>query len=432
MIKQSFGALVERPFRLVWIGSTTSAIGDALMPVTLAFAVLSVGGSATEIGAVLATSTVVRVLLLIFGGTLADRMSRRLLLVGSDVFLLVVQASVGVLLLTGRTGVGILLAAAVCYGAASAISKPAFTGLVPQTISQGRLQQANALTDMSRSAAQILGPALAGVAVATTSVGWVYLVDAVTFLVSALALISLKLSPPVRTERSSFFADLAVGWREVTSRTWYWMALCGHAVWNLGSGAFFVLGPVIVAKEAGGASGWGMVSASMAVGALIGGAVALRLRPRRPLVVAHLALLLTGFQLASLIGPSPIALTVLAALVAAAGVAFVNNVWTTMVQRLIPDEVLSRVTSYDWLVSFTVAPLGYALVGPLSERIGVAATLQLAVGVIALGVALILLVPRIRRLRQSPDGELSGWPEHEQVVEPEPVGSPAARLTGNR
>ncbi|WP_200208375.1 MFS transporter [Micromonospora coerulea] len=422
MIKESFGALVERPYRLLWIGRTTSSTGDALMPVTLAFAVLSVGGSASEIGAVLGISTVVRVLLLIFGGTLADRMSRRLLLVGSDVFLLVVQSTVGVLLLTGRSSVAILLVAAVCYGAASAISKPALSGLVPQTISKPRLQQANALMDMSRSGADILGPAVAGLAVAVTSAGWVYLADAVTFGISAVALARLPLPPLVRKERTTFFADLAAGWREVASRTWYWVALCGHAVWNLGATALWVLGPVIISRQAGGASGWGLVSTGMAVGSLVGGAVALRLRPRRPLIVAHLALLLTGLGLASLIGPSPVVVTVFAGLVGAAGVAFVNSVWTTMTQRLIPAEVLSRVSSYDWLVSFTVAPLGYALVGPLSERIGTAATLQLAVAVVVLGVGLVLLVPRIRQLRQSADGELFGWPEHRRAAGPAMAG----------
>ncbi|MCI4066790.1 MFS transporter [Micromonospora sp. R77] len=425
-MKESFGALVERPFRLMWIGVTSSAVGDATIGVALVFAVLSVGGSATDLGAILAISTIVRVLLLIFGGALADRMSRRLLMVGSDLFMLAVQAGLGLILLTGRGSVAILMVASVCAGAASAVSKPAFTGLVPQTISKPRLQQANALMDMSRSGAEILGPALTGLAIATTSVGWVYLVDALSYGISALALSRLSLPPIVRTERNTFLTDLVIGWRQMASRTWYWVALCGHAVWNLGSVAFWVLGPIIVAKEAGGASSWGAVAAAMAVGALLGGAVALRLRPRRPLVVGHLALLLTGLGIASLIGPAPVVLTIVAALMGAAGVAFVNNVWTTVVQRLIPEEVLSRVSSYDWLVSFTIAPLGYALVGPLSDHIGRSTTLEIALGVIVLGVVMILMVPKIRQLRQGPDGELFGWPEHQVATEPATAGATAS------
>jgi MFS family permease len=412
------GALMERPFRMLWIGRTTSSFGDALMPVTLAFAVLSVGGSATDIGTVLAASTLAKVVLLMLGGTLADRMSRRLLLVGSDTFLLIIQAAVGALLLAGRPSVAVLTGAAVCYGAAAAIAKPAFTGMVPQTVSSPRLQQANALMGISRSTAEILGPLVAGILVATTAVGWVYLLDAVTFLVSAVALGLLKLPPSRPREHTSFVTDLMVGWREMASRSWYWIALCCHALWNLGFCAFLVLGPVILARQAGGASAWGLISTSMAVGALAGGALSLRWRPRRPLTVAHLGLALTALQLAALIGPSPILVSMAAAVAATAGVSFVNNVWLTAIQRLVPEEVLSRVSSYDWLVSFTVAPLGFAAVGPLSGPVGETGVLMLAAGCVCVSVAAVLLVPRIRSLRQDRHGNLHGWPELDEPARP--------------
>jgi MFS family permease len=414
------GALAERPFRLFWIGRTTSAFGDAFMPVAVAFAVLSISGSAGDIGLVLATSTAVRMLLLVFGGAIADRVPRRLLLVGSDTFLLVVQTTMGVLLLLGHRSVAALLVAAVCYGAASALSKPAIVGLVPQTVGPGRLQQANALMDLSRGVAQVLGPAVAGLAIALTSPGWVYLLDAATFLVSMLTLVSLRLPPAKPRMKAGLINDIRVGWHEVTSRTWYWVALCGHALWNLGACSFLVLGPVIVLRETGAATGWGVVTAGVAAGSLLGAAAALRLRPRRPLLIAHLALLLTVFQLASLLDPAPIVVIACASAVAAAGVGFVNNVWTTVVQRLIPDDVLSRVNSYDWLVSFAVAPLGYAAAGPLSEAVGTVPTLLVALGLVVFGVIVVLLVPEVVRLRQDRDGRLSGW------TAPEPEPQPAA------
>ncbi|MEU4219855.1 MFS transporter [Actinoplanes sp. NPDC026623] len=418
------GALVERPFRLLWIGKTTSSFGDALMRVTIAFAVLSVGGSVTDIGTVLAASTVARMVLLLFGGTLADRMSRRLLLVGSDTFLLITQAAVGVLLLAGRPSVAALTVASVCYGAAAAVAKPALAGMVPETVSSPRLQQANALIGISRNTAEILGPLAAGVLVATTAVGWVYLLDAVTFLISAVALSLLKLPPRRPREHTGFFADLAVGWHETASRSWYWIVLCGHSLWNLGYCAFLVLGPVIVAREAGGPTAWGLISASMAVGALVGGALSLRWRPRRPFVVAHLGLALTALQIAALSGPSPILVSIAAGVAAAAGVSFVNNIWTTAIQRLIPEEVLSRVSSYNVLVSFTIAPLGYAAVGPLSSRVGESAVLILAAGCVCVAVAAVLSAPRVRSLRQDRDGSLHGWSELDKPVRPTTLTSP--------
>ncbi|MFE2559665.1 MFS transporter [Streptomyces sp. NPDC059352] len=407
-----FGALAERNFRLLWIGRTTSSLGDALMPVTLAFAVLSAGGSAADIGLVIAAIMVARTLLLLVGGALADRLPRRLLLGGSDLFLCAVQVTAGVLLLTGHGSVTLLLSTAVCYGAASAVTQPTLTGLVPQTISKEKLQQANGLMELSRSAAQVMGPGLAGTVVAIASPGWVYLLDAATFLVSAIALVLLPLAPPAkRGDRTHIFAEIAAGWSEVVRRPWYWVTLCGHAIWNVGSSAFVVLGPVIVARQAGGAANWGLVSASMATGALIGAAVSMRYRPRRPLVAAHLALLLTVLQLAALAGPSPTAVIAGAALISAAGVALLNSLWSTAVQKLIPEEVLSRVSSYDWLISFTVAPLGYAAAGPLAETIGVTRTLELALAFVVAGVAIVLLVSRVRQLRQTGKGELYGWPD---------------------
>ncbi|MFD7122717.1 MULTISPECIES: MFS transporter [Streptomyces] len=411
-VADKFGALAERRFRLLWIGRTSSALGDALMPVTLAFAVLSTGGSAADIGLVIAVTMVARTVLLLVGGALADRLPRRLLLGGSDLFLFAVQVTVGVLMLTGYGSVSLLLGTAACYGAASAVTRPAIAGLVPQTVSQERLQQANGLMELSRGAVQVMGPGLAGAAVAMASPGWVYLLDAATFLVSAITLALLPLAPSApRTGRTHIFAEIAAGWSEVARRPWYWVTLCGHAIWNVGSSAFVVLGPVVIAQQTGGAADWGLVSASMAIGALLGAAITMRFRPRRPLVAAHLGLLLTVLQLAALAGPSPTYVIMGAALVSAVGVAFLNSLWNTAVQKLIPEEVLSRVASYDLLISFTVAPIGYAAAGPLSETIGATRTLEIALAIVVVGVLTVLLVPRVRQLRQTREGDLYGWPD---------------------
>ncbi|MER7172985.1 MFS transporter [Streptomyces mesophilus] len=405
------GVLAERRFRLLWTGRTTSALGDALMPVTLVFAVLSCGGNATDIGLVLATTMVVRTLLLLVGGALADRLPRRLLIGGSDLFLCLVQSVMGVVLLTGRSSVALLLAAAVCYGAASAVSKPAVGGLVPQTVSPERLQEANGLMQLSRSAVQVAGPALAGVAVAVAAPGWVYLFDALTFLLSAATMAFLPLAWEPRSRRGSLFRDIADGWKEMTARTWYWAVLCGHAVWNVGSSAFYVLGPVVVSQQSSGAAGWGLVSAGMSVGALLGAAIAMRYRPSRPLVTAHLGMLPTLLQLVALAVSAPTVVIVGCAVLSSAGVMFLNTVWTSAVQRLVPEDVLSRVTSYDWVISFTVAPLGFAAIGPVSEAVGTAGAIHLAMLCVVLGVGAVLLPAPIRRLRQTPAGALHGWPE---------------------
>ncbi|MEV4690558.1 MFS transporter [Micromonospora echinospora] len=406
VMRERFGPLADPKFRLFWIGNSTSLVGDAIMPVTLVFAILSVGGSLSEVGMVLGTSLAVRVALLVIGGTLADRFPRRLLMVGCDLSLAVVQTAVFVLLATGHGSIWMLLAAAVFYGIASALSKPALTGLLPQMVATERLQQANALMSISRSAAQIIGPALAGLIIAVASPAAAYLLDAGTYLVSAITLLLLRLPPVARKSRGKLFQDIAAGWREVVSRPWYWMGLCCHAVWNLGASVFVVLGPVIVNEQLGGASRWGLVATSAAVGSLLGGFVALRWRPRRPLISGHLCLLLSVPQLAALFAPSPVVVLMAAATMHAIGVAIINQIWVTALQQLIPEAVISRVSSYDWLISMIVAPLGLALTGPLAEHAGTPFTLGVAITLVTVPVLAILVVPGIRAVRQSHDGKM--------------------------
>src|SRR5690606_29906309 len=146
-----FGPLGEPKFRLFWTGRTASLFGDALMPVTLVFAILDVGGSGSDIGMVLGVSLAVRVMLLIAGGALADRVSRRLLVLGCDMSLAIVQVTVGMLLITGYGSIWLLLVASILYGVANALLTPALTGLVTQTIAKEKLQQANALIGISTS-----------------------------------------------------------------------------------------------------------------------------------------------------------------------------------------------------------------------------------------------------------------------------------------
>ncbi|WP_406302615.1 MFS transporter [Streptomyces sp. NBC_00885] len=399
-----FNALTERSFRYLWIGRTASAFGDAVMPVTLIFAILSVGGSASDIGVVLAVTTVARVALLVLGGALADRLPRQMMLVGSDLTLAVVQTIVGILLLTGHGSVTALLVAAVFYGAGAAVSKPAMTGLVPQTVTAGRLQQANALMGMSLSSAGVVGPALGGVIASVAEPGIAYLVDAATFGVSVVTLTLVKLPKRIPAKGGRLIQDIVHGWREMVSRPWYVAGLAAHAVWNVGYSIFLVLGPVIVTRHTGSPSSWGMVATSMACGSLVGGLFVASWRPKRPLVAGHLALLLSGLQIIVLFGPSPLPVIVAAVAVTAAGMTVLNELWVTSMQQLIPENVVSRISSYDWLISLVVAPLGYAAAGPLSEHAGTSATLSIALALSTVPVALLLMVPGIRRVRRSSDG----------------------------
>src|SRR5688500_16795059 len=212
------GALSERPFRLLWLGQTTSAVGDALIPLALAFAVIDLGGGASGLGLVLASLTLSRVAFILVGGVWADRLPRRLVMIACDVVRAAVDAFTAVALLTGAMELWMFIVTAGIFGAASAFFGPASTGLVPQTISAGRLQEANALLMLTRSSTQIFGPAAAGVLVAVSAPGWVFALDALSFVGSAGFLLLLRLPALAPPPRRRFLAELAEGWREAWSR----------------------------------------------------------------------------------------------------------------------------------------------------------------------------------------------------------------------
>jgi MFS family permease len=394
------GPLAEQPFRLLWIGQTTSALGDALMGVALAFAVLDLGGSAGDLGLVFAARTVSSVAFVLAGGVWADRLPRRTVMLVADAVRALVQGLVAFLLVSGAGEIWHLGAAAVVSGAASAFFIPAATGLVPDTVSSERLQQANATMSLSRNATDIFGPAASGALVALVGPGWVLALDAASFAVSTLTLARLAVPRGAALElRQSFFADLRDGWREISSRTWLWVSLIADSVANVGMAAFYVLGPVVAADELGGSEAWGLIVAGGAVGGILGSALALRVRPRRPLVAAYGLLFLAAPQLVGLVPPLPVLAIAGASVLAYTAIAFSGAVWDTLFQQRVPREALSRVSAYDWMISLVLRPLAYALVGPAVVLAGRDAVLLGAAGLICAAAASALAVPGVRRLR---------------------------------
>jgi MFS family permease len=224
-----FLALADRRFRLLWSGQTLSALGDAITPVALALAVIQTTGSATDLGLVLGSAAVPRLLLVLVGGVWADRLPRHRVMLCADIVNLLVQVTIGLELLGGSARIGHLAALGALSGAASAFFMPAADGLIPATVDESRLQQANALTQFSRQTGRVLGPMIATTLVVTAGAGWAFLLDAATFAVSVvtLALLRVRHEPAAR---AGFWSELAGGWSEMRRHRWYWTNLVVHAV----------------------------------------------------------------------------------------------------------------------------------------------------------------------------------------------------------
>jgi MFS family permease len=408
--------LREPDYRRLFLGRTTSLIGDGITPVALAFAVLDLTGSATDIGIVLAAHAVLITALVLFGGVVADRVSPRLAMLGAD---LTRAASTGLLAALLLAGVAQIWELALLYavdGAATAFFNPASDALVPEIVPRERLQPANALLDLSRSLGKVIGPALAGILLALGSPGAALGADAATFAVSAACLLGIH-APGVRAEGEAghFLSEMRHGWREFSSRTWLWVVVLGAGITNA---IYFpvlqVLGPVVARNSLGGSSAWALILTALGIGAMLGGVIALGIRPRRPLLIGEGFVVLITLPVVLLALPATTAVLAAGALVAGAAGAVANVLYGTVWVQHVPATSLSRVAAYDWFGSLALEPLGLALIGPLAAGVGVSPTLWLAAAAMVLCWAVVISVPGVRSL---------GWGPR-QATAPLPVGHP--------
>lgn len=298
--------LRSAPYRRLLAAATVSVLGNAVAPVGLAFAVLDLTGSVSDLGLVVGARSAMNVLFLLAGGVLADRLPPRVVLIGCNTAAAATQAAVAAVVLTRVDSIGLLAALSAVNGAVSAFSQPASAALLPATVDRALLRHATALARISASTALVAGAAAAGVLVAVLGPGWCITADAASFAVAAVVLTGLHLpatprppatnpamNPPVtasvaaapllegrvRRELGRVRAGLGQGWAEFRSRTWLWVvtgsAMAGNAAYV---GAVQVLGPQ-VADHSIGRRLWGMVLACLTVGMVAGGFLAIRIRP---------------------------------------------------------------------------------------------------------------------------------------------------------
>jgi hypothetical protein len=340
------------------------------------------------------------------GGAVADRLGRRPVMLAADLVRCAAQGGLAAALLTGCPPLWLFAVAAVAVGAGSAFFEPARSGLPVQLVPPGRLGDANALLAVAGPAAQIAGPALAGVLIAVTSPAVAVAADAASYALSAVALARLRFPPASPAAPASLLQDLADGWAEFTGQAWLWAGTVQFALFNLLTwGPYLVLGPVLARGYLGGARPWGVVMACYGGGAVLGGLLALGRRPRRPLVVAGLATF--GFVLPplalALLLPAPVvaAASLLAGLGSALGGAFE----ATVTQQRVPAQALSRVGAYNLVGAFAFGPVAFAAAGPAAAAFGARTVLGFGAAWAAFGTLAVLAVPSVRRVTWPGDGD---------------------------
>ena len=373
--------------------------GSAMAPIAVAFGVLELTGSAKDAAIVIAAPTLAAIAVILFGGVIADRTSRKYVLVIAEILSMVSQLAIGLLFIFGEPTVPILTGLMLINGIAMAFNAPAATGLVVQIVEKHELQDANVILGTARNGAIAGGAALGGLLVATYGAGPTLIIDAMTFGISALLIGTLNVKVHEAIEPASILEDLRLGWKEFTSHTWLWVIVMQFSLIVAAEESIFgLLGPAISREMLGGAISWGNIAASFGVGTLLGGFVAFKIRPKHPMLVGTLLVFVfAGVPLALSV---PLGVPVIAAMAFASGVAgqIFSVLWYTTLQQQVPAHLLSRVSAYDHLGSIVLAPLGIVIAGMLFEWVGYQLTMYIVAATIILPTAAALCVKDVRRM----------------------------------
>jgi MFS family permease len=377
-----------RDFAFLWIGLTISFIGDGVYIIAIAWQTYDLSNSPSALAAVGIAWSLPQVILLLITGVLSDRVDRRLLMIAGDVIRGAAVLTIGIMSIGGTLTMTWLIGLVVVFGAGQALFGPAFSSIVPQVVPEELLVEANALDQFVRPVTwTLIGPLLGGVLIANVGTGWAFVLDAATFVVSAVMVGLMRTRPEAKSEaeRASPWSDLKEGLRYVRSKTWLWVGMLTGlvsllAVW----GPWEVLMPYVVRNDLGGsAADLGLVFGAGGVGSVTV-ALALGQRgrlPRRAVTVLYLTwavgmLMTAGFGLVSTVWQA-----MAVAFVSESCITSLVVIWFTLLQRLVPGHLLGRVSSLDWLISIGGVPLSFAVVGPAAAAFGADATL-IAAGVI--------------------------------------------------
>jgi len=387
-------------YRALLVGHTVNYLGNGIAPVALAFAVLDLGGDATDLGLVVGLYALADVGAVLFGGVLGDRVSRRLMMQGCSAAAAVVQAVAALALIGGWSSLPFLAVTGMLIGALGALGLPSSSAITQQTVPPKLLQQAISWRRLGQNVAWMCGAGLAGLVVVAAGSGWALAVDAATFAVAAVAFSGIRVPALPAPESDGMFADVGAGFREVLRHTWLWLLILQALLYHLFyGGAQGVLGPIVVGDELGRAA-WGWSLSVMMVGFVVGGLVTLRWRPQRPLLVGTWLLGLTAAFPAAMAWSDSLTVVLLGAFLHGFGLEIFSVGWDLSIQQNVAPDKLARVYSFDQIGSFIARPIGLALTGPVATAVGLRSWLGVIAAVIIGSVVLALASPDVRRLER--------------------------------
>ncbi|AHJ77064.1 MFS transporter [Kosakonia sacchari] len=403
MTTQHTRAFHFAPFRHLFFARLLTVLGNGIAPIALAFAVLDIGGSATELGIVVAARSLFNVAFLLVGGVLADRYSRSRVLVLSSLVAACSQGVVAWLVLDGSATVMLLAILGTINGAAAGIALPASSALVPQTVPAHNLREANAFIQLGIYSGTVVGASLGGILTSAVGPGWGLAIDALGFAASAPLYLAIRMGAIQETAaQSNILQDLRDGWKEFISRAWVWAIVVQFTIINAAfSGVVMVLGPII-ADASFGRTRWGVIVAAQSVGLIVGSFLALRWRPRRDLFIGVMLVAVCAVPIYLLSQNVSTAWLLAAFFLAGVSFGLFGVAWAQSLQTHIPPEKLARVYAYDAMGSFIAIPVGELAAGPLATHFGSSNVLIASAIAVVIACAGASFIPAIRLLDNSP------------------------------
>jgi len=393
--------LAHKYVKRLFIARFISNFGNGMGPIALAFGILALpNGSANMLGLVLGVTTVLFLIMLPFGGVIADKYGRARMVGLTDMAAGLVLFIQVFYFATGDVPIAVLLITNGFFGLMWGIFWPAFSGLMPAVLPEAGLQKGNALNAFMHNAGVILGAAAAGLLIDVFGVAFTLAIDAASFFISGLMIFTFRhLTPRAQHTENTMLDDLLHGWRVFLSFRWIviivgafsFIVMCWAAAEN-------ILGPLIALEHFNGPKSWSFVITAESAGLIVGSIIAIKVKPKYPLRFLMLSSFTITFYIWSLAKPQSLLMIAFGAFLFGITLDLWGTLWSTALQRKVPRDSLSRVSSFDAMGSMMFRPIGLAIAAPFSTLLGIENFLQILAAITVVAIIVPLLDPQVRNM----------------------------------
>jgi predicted MFS family arabinose efflux permease len=372
-----------------------------MSPIALAFGILALpNGSANLLGLTLGVTSAMFILMVPFGGVIADKYGRAKMVGLTDTLAGLILFIQVFYFTTGDVPVAVLLIVNGCYGILSGIFWPAFTGIMPSIVPEAGLQKANAINSLASNAGLILGAASAGILIDTYGAAITLGIDAASFVIAGVLVSTLShLTPPMANNTNTMMKDFVDGWRVFKSFNWIvivvvsfsFIIMCWAAAEN-------VLGPLVALEHFNGAKSWSIVITAESAGLIVGALLAMKIKPKYPIRFLQISSFTLCFYMFSLAKPQSLLVVSICAFFFGITLDLWGTLWYTALHRMVPRDALSRVSSFDAMGALVFKPIGLAIAAPISLLIGIDNLIYILIVISVLAISLPLLSADVRNM----------------------------------